>query len=184
MLQKPKSKFDLMPAFNRIGDADWDTKLRQILVDYEVPLPAPCSQVELADCEKRLGFALPYSFRLFLNTMGPVDFSGIRVLAPKEVKTAEGFWFASYFSEEDRNRLSGMLEVAEAVSDNIYVVELQSSKCGLCSHDPPGFFEWLPSFDALIQVAVIDLSWGYYGWPDDEIEEMAEQLRAELFPTL
>jgi hypothetical protein len=184
MLQKPTSKSDLMPPFNHIGEVGWDLKLRQVLVDFEVPLPVPCSEADLLNCEGMLGMAMPQSLRLFLSTLGPVDFDGVRIFTPEEIKTAETFWFAKYFTEEDQRQLLGLIQVAEAVADNVHVIELKSGRCGLCSHDPPGLFEWLPSFDALIKSAIIDLSWSYYGWPDDEIEEMAEQLKAELFSDL
>ncbi len=182
MLQKPQTKSDLLPPFDSIGEANWDTRLRQLLVDYEVPLPAPCGDGEIDECEKRLGFALPQSLKLFLSALGPVDFDGVRVLSPKEIRTAESFWFASYFTEDEQKQLPHLLQVAEAVADNVYALEVASGRCCLCSHDPPGLFEWLPSFDVLIKMAVIDLSWSYYGWPDEEIEDMAEELKAELFP--
>lgn len=183
MLQKPTTKADLLPPFDLIGNAGWDLALRQVLVDYEVPLPTPCCEAELADCEERIGFALPQSLRLFLLAIGPIDFDGLRIFSPQKIKTAESFWFAEYFSEIARKQLPQLLQFAEAVADNVYVMELQSGKCCLCCHDPAGLIDWLPSFDTLIKIAVIDLSWSYYGWPDDEIEEMAEELKAELYPS-
>jgi hypothetical protein len=182
MLEKPKTKFDLLPPFNFIGETNWNSKLRQLLIDYEVPLPTPCSLPEIMDCEKRLDCILPQPLKIFLNTLGPVDFDGLRLFQAHEIRTAESFYCSDYFSEEERKQLPHLLQVAESLADNVYVLAMKSGKCCLCSHDPVDLFEWLPSFDALIKTAVIDLSWSFYGYPDEEIEKMAEELKTELFP--
>jgi len=181
MLRKPTTKADLLPPFNYIGEANWEAKLRQLLVDYEVPLAQPCTNREIKECEKRLGSALSQSLKLFLSAFGPMNFDGVRLLLPEEIKTAESLWLANNLCKDEQKLLPYLLQIAEAVSDNIYALELESGQCYLCSHDPAGLFNWLPSFNAFIKMAIIDLSWGYYGWPDEAIERMAEELKAELF---
>ena len=103
------------------------------------------------------------------------------LLPPPEIDRLAQLWFKSSLTEHDQARLARMIQIAETGSDNVYVLDLDNQHCCLCSHDPAGLFEWLPSFDDLIRMALIDLSWSSYGWPDPEIADMATALKSELF---
>lgn len=50
-----------------------------------------------------------------------------------------------------------------------------------CAHDPPGFSSWLPDFDSVVKVILIDLACGYYGWPDEEVSALADELKETMF---
>ena len=184
MPKKPENETDLLPPFDYIGKDGWDSKLRQLLTEYTVPLPPPSTELEVQRCEARIGFPLPSSLKLFLLTFGPVDFDGLRICPPEDVKTLQNVWFRDFLAREEQLKLAGLIQVAETGSDNYYALDASDGRCCLCSHDPSGLFDWLSSFDDLIKMAVIDLSWGYYGWLDSEIEEMARHLKRELLGSL
>lgn len=181
MLPKPQTKMDLLPPFQRIGEPDWENNLRQLLNAYAVPLPTPIAITTIVQREQVLRLNFPPSLRLFLTTFGPIDFDGLRLLPAQEIDRLEQLWFKSSLTDHDQARLSHMIQIAETGSDNVYALDLDNQLCCLCSHDPAGFFEWLPSFDDLIRMALIDLSWSYFGWPDPEIADMATVLKSELF---
>jgi hypothetical protein len=90
-------------------------------------------------------------------------------------------WFRDSLSEDEQLRLGGLLGISNSGSDNYFAIDPATGKCYLCSHDPAGIFEEASSFDELILKAVIDLSWGYHGWPDPEVERLATDLKVELF---
>jgi hypothetical protein len=66
-------------------------------------------------------------------------------------------------------------------SDNHIAIDPVSGTCYLCSHDPAGIYDEAASFDDLVRIAVIDLSWGYYGWPDPKVERLPTELKADIF---
>ncbi len=39
----------------------------------------------------------------------------------------------------------------------------------------------MDSFDDLVKIGLIDLSWEYWGWPDSEVAEIAQQVKRSLF---
>lgn len=180
MLKKPESKKELIPPFRWIGEEGWEEKARQILLDYEVPLPKPATAEEIQQCEERLGIVLPEPFKLFHRTLGPVDFSSFLFFNVMDVEIATNVYFYDFLNGQDRAALPNMILIGEPADDYL-VLDLQNGRCAGCYHDPPGFAHWLPSFHELIQCAFIYLCCGYYGWPDDQLELWAEELVFELY---
>jgi len=180
-MEKPSSKEDLIPPFEKIGEAGWDRGVRDLLQRYEVPLPTPITEGELAACEKKLGSPLPPSLHLLLKTFGPLDLDEIRFFGTDEISSVEGIWFAHALSDEDRKRLPQMIGIGEYVGDEVIVVEPDTGRCCQCVHDPPGFMNWLNCVDDLLRIALIVLCNGYYGWDDERLSDMASELCVELF---
>jgi len=181
MLHKPQAKADLLPPFYRIGEPDWDTKLRRLLEAYDVPLPQPIPIDAIVQREQALQYAFPTALRLFLTTFGAIDFDDPRLLLADRIDTCKSLWFHDNLAQAEQRRLPSLLQVAETGSDNFYAIDLSTQHCWLCSHHPAGLFDVLPSFDDLIRMAVIDLSWSRYGWPDPAIEELAVAVKKDIF---
>ncbi len=83
----------------------------------------------------------------------------------------------------ERKQIPNLLGIANTGSDNVMAIHPTTGQCYVCSHDPAGIFLEADSFDALLQKVIIDLSWGYYGWPDTYIEALASELKHDLFGT-
>jgi hypothetical protein len=181
MLTKPSTKADLLPPFEYIGASGWDTALRRVLVEYEVPLASAVTEADIERCESELGFHLPQSLRLFLMTFGAINFDSLELLPPTKIQTLEQVWFREFLNEDEQAMLPNLIGVAEAGSDDYFALDVRTNTCLHCSHDPAGLIQYLPTFDDLIKVAVIDLSWGYFGWPDEEVYEMARALKKDLY---
>src|SRR5687768_13000981 len=113
MLRKPQMKTDLLPPFQRIGEPDWDTNVRQLLNAYDVPVPAPIPINTIVQREQILQLSFPPSLRLFLTTFGPIDFDGLRLLPAHAVDTLEHLWFKSSLAAHDQARLSRLIQIAE-----------------------------------------------------------------------
>lgn len=181
VLHKPESKDDLRPPFSRIGDSGWAERVRDLLDAYGVPLPDPVSGSELDQREASLGVQLPPSLRRFLTEIGPLDPDGIRILSPPEIVPMEQIWFRDRLGFFARRRLRRMVAVADYLgTGDLIGLEIASGRVSLCSHDPLGFSRWLPDFDALIKMVLIDLARGRYGWPD-EVDDLVASLKRELF---
>jgi hypothetical protein len=180
-MDKPTRKEDLLPPFTAIGEGDWAERIRKRLLDYGVPLPEPISEAGLRSREEQLGLRLPEALRSFLREIGPVDLDGIRFYRPDEIGPTNDIWFREHLRGEDRARLSDMLAIAEYASGDPIALEPGSGRCCLLSHDPPGFWNWMDSFDDLVKIGLIDLSWGYWGWPNAEVAEMAHEVKRDLF---
>ena len=180
-MDKPTRKEDLHPPFTAIGEGDWAEGIRKRLRDYGVPLPEPVSEAGLRSREDELGVRLPESLRSFLREIGPVDLDGIRVYRTDEIGPADSIWFSEHLRGEGRSRLPDLLAIAEYASGDPITLEPATGRCCLLSHDPPGFWNWMESFGDLVKIGLIDLSWGYWGWPDPEVAEMAQEVKWDLF---
>lgn len=181
MLDKPQTKADLLPRFTRIGDSGWETEIRSLLLAYDVPLPAPATHDALMACEHRLGAHLPEPLTHFLRTFGPVNFDDPILLAPDQIQSLDHWGFRPSLSDGDQRHLRGKIQIAETGSDDIYGLDLTTGTCCRCVHYPAAIEDWLPSFDDFLRMALIDLSWSYYGWPDPAIERMATELKNDVF---
>jgi SMI1 / KNR4 family (SUKH-1) len=181
MKEKPNIKEALMPPFQAIGEPGWAERLRQVLLDYDTSLPEPAPYESIEAREQALGIRLPRALRAFYMEFGPVDFDGFELFSIDYIKPLDNVWFRDFLTNGDQARLHGLLGIADSGCDNYIAIDPVTGKCYLCSHDPAGIFEESDSFDDLIRKAVIDLSWGYYGWPDPEVERLATELRRELF---
>lgn len=181
MPTKPETKADLTPPFTRIGEPGWDAALRQLFDAYELPLTPPVPPHDLAAVEDRLGIHLPDAVTHFFTTFGAVDFDGIRLLDLHDITSMQSVWCAPMLSPADRARLSRLLQIAAVDSDDYYALDLDDWSVYHITHDPPGMTVLVPSFDDVIRLACIDLSWGYYGWPDEDVEAMAHELKRDLF---
>lgn len=180
MLKKPESKNELLPPFRWIGEDGWEEKARQILLDYEVPLPQPSTAEEIQQCEERLGVILPEPFKLFHENFGAVAFDCPLLFPLSDVRNATEVWFYDFLSEQDKMALSDMVLIGNPADDYL-VLDLKTGRCAGCYHDPPGFADWLPSFHELIQCAFIGLCCRYYGWPDESLEKWSNELKFELY---
>lgn len=179
--EKPRSKNDLLPPFERIGEPGWDARIREFLTSYDVPLPEPASAASLDACEQRLGVSLHPSHRLFLETIGPVAMDYVQFFPADEIRRPDE-WFVDSLPDEDRARLDSFVRVADAGgSDDVFTLHLPGGGVYLLSHYPASHTQCLETFDDLVRIATINIHTGYYGWPDKEIAEMAQELMEELF---
>lgn len=181
MPEKPKAKSDMMPPFERIGEPQWDHKLRSFLTSYDVPLSKPATESELDECEQRIGATLPNALRMFLAAFGPVSFDYVTILPPSEVRRPDEF-FVESLPAEAKSKVNECIRVAEAGgSGDVFVVHLPTGSIHLLSHDPPSLQACLQSFDDLVRIACISIHSGFYGWDDEDVEDMTEELMDELF---
>jgi len=181
VLRKPITKEDLLPPFQTVGEPGWADRLRHVLIDYEVPLPesVPAELVTLRESE--LGVRLPAALREFYTTFGSVDFDGFQLYPVDALEPLTRAWFRQSLDVGQQARLSTLIAISDSGSDNYIAIDPVSGTCYLCSHDPVGISDEAASFDDLVRKAVIDLSWGYYGWPDPEVERLATELKLDLF---
>jgi hypothetical protein len=181
MLKKPETKADLLPPFTIIGEPGWDTSLRQMFDDYELPPTPAVPPNEMATLEHRLGVQFPPAITRFFTTFGAVNFDGLRLLEPNDIVTMQSVWFHAMLIPADQMRLSQLVQIAEAGSDDYYALDSLDWAVYLVSHDPAGLTFLVPSFDDLIRLACIDLSCGYFGWPDEDVAVLARDLKQDLF---
>ena len=182
MPQKPESKQDLLPPFERIGDAGWDDEIKSFLNSYDVPLATPSKESAIQKCETRLNTQLPQSYREFLAIIGPQIFGYLKIFGPDDIRQPNE-WFSETLEEPDKQQLKRLLRVGDAGgSGNVFAIDTIDGSIHLISHDPLGIHRTHKSFDDLIREYCIGIFAGYYGWPDAEIEEMVEDLRLEMFP--
>lgn len=181
-LRKPVSLDDLRPPFERIGEQGWADRVRGLLDAYGVPLPAPVAADELDARRAELGVELPPALRTFLTEIGPLDPREIRILPPAEIVSLDGVWFRDHLGFFDRRRLRGLIAVGDYLGSGDFIaLEPKTGRCCLCSHDPPGFSSWLPDFDSVVKVILVNLACGYYGWPDEEVSALADELKETMF---
>jgi hypothetical protein len=180
-LRRPQRKADLAPPPFVIGEPGWREAIISVLRAYDVPLPAPVREEEIAARERALGAALPAAVRRFLMEIGPVDFDYLRLFHADEIVPLEYAWLRRMLDEPEQRRLPFLLEIAAySGSGDVVAIDRAAGRCGLCSHTPVRIKWWLRSFDDLIRVALIDLSWSYYGWPDPDVEALARALKQDL----
>ena len=178
---KPHSKSDMMPPFQRIGEPHWDDKLTSFLTSYDVPLPVPATEDGLADCERRIDAHLPKSIRQFLKAFGPVSFDYLTVFNPADIRTPDE-WFVESLPVETKSQIDEFIRVADAGgSSDVFALHLRTGTIHLLSHYPLSLHDCLASFDDLIRIACISIHTSYYGWPDEDVKEMAQELMGELF---
>ncbi len=172
MVSKPASKAGMMPPFERIGERCWADKLRSFLTSYGVPLPDCATESELKDCERRIGTSLPPPIRQFLEMFGAVSFDYVTVFAPIDIRIPDE-WFSETLPDETKSQLKEFIRVADAGgTGNVFVLHIPTGVIHFLSHDLLSNQRCLASFDDLIRIACISIHAGYYGWPDDDIQEM------------
>ena len=147
------------------------------------PLPTPSSSEEIRALEARTGLPLQSSYGQFLTAIGPLDTNSFQFLPPSEVEPASTVWFAAAMRESDVELSKRMLRVAEYGGEDPMVLDTETGRCCLCSHDPVGFSDYLESFDDLVRLAFLFLPTGYYGWPDRAVDQLVEEAQLEMFGT-
>jgi hypothetical protein len=184
-LKKPQTSVDLEPPFRRIGEPGWEERLRALLREYGVPEPRPVAERDLLARESSLGCRLDESQRRFLLTIGALDFESNRVLSLEEIRPIGDIWFASFLSERERRRLPRMIAAMDYLGGTDEFIAWDRD-CGgylLVRHDPAGIYHWAPTFDDCIREQCVHLAVGYYGWGDDDVEQLVEDTAQRLFPT-
>ena len=180
MLVEPTVPEDLLPPFAVIGEPGWEAALRQLLVEYGVPLPTTASEAELTSLEARLDRPVPSDYRAFMSTFGPLNFDGVALLPSDRAFLLGAAWFRDSLVLRGFSDLDHYLAIADAGSDDYAALDLRSGLVSFASHDPPGFYNPV-SFSDFIRLAVIDLALGRYGWGGDEVEDLAAALKQRLF---
>lgn len=170
-----------MPPFRVIGEVGWAKKFLNILIDYGIEPPKGLPEETLKKHERELGLQLPESLRIFLIEFGCIDLDNFCLYPLSRIASVKDIWFRDFLSLEEQKRLPNLLGFADIASDNVMVIHPITGRCYVCSHDPAGIFLEADSFDDLLQKVIIDLSWGYYGWPDPYIETLARDLKHDLF---
>lgn len=84
-LKKPKTREDLIPPVQVIGEPAWEEKLRSWLNDFDFDFGEPCPQTKLALAESRLGIDLPTAWRTFLLAFGALDFGPVKLSSPEKI---------------------------------------------------------------------------------------------------
>ncbi|MEZ6188782.1 MAG: SMI1/KNR4 family protein [Planctomycetota bacterium] len=178
--KKPIRESDVAPPFSHLGEPGWAEAVKVLLATYDVPLPTPVSSVALANREAELGIKLPQALCTFLTKVGPLDLDGLRIHPPEEITFCDRVWFRDHLTPEHQAWLPQLLAVAGTGSDNFIALDLESRRCGVLSHDPPGLWKPLPDFDTLIKVTLMRLPAGYYGWPDQEVADLVDAAVTDL----
>lgn len=177
-ISKPTCPEELFPPFEKIGDNGWNKHLSDFLKSFDVPLPDPCTNLDLEKQEQAMGMTFPDSLRTFLLEFGPVSFDYIEILAPSQISLATELWFADKLTEN----LNEYILIANAGGpENQFALNIESGDCYLARHYPPRLERCLNSFDDLIRIACVGLFTGYYGWDDEELEAMQTQVMKDLF---
>jgi hypothetical protein len=180
-MKKPATKADLMPPFRIIGEAGWVEALQKLLVDYGIESSKRVPEEVVEKRERELGIQIPYSLRIFLTEFGNIDFDCFCLYPLSSIKPVTNMWFRDFLALKEKNQLQGLLGIADSGSDNVVAIDPITGHCYICSYAPASIFLEAASFDDLLQKVIIDLSWGYYGWPDAYIEVLANELKRDLF---
>lgn len=178
-ISKPENREALFPPFETIGESNWNGKLRALLDAFEVPRSQPASPVSIKEREQELGVDFPRPLVLFLTEFGAVSFGYIEFLWEKKMTLATELWCADKFQNID---LKDYLVVANAGGGhNQFVLSLSSGECYLARHDSSELQPCVRNVHDLLRIGCVDLYTGYYGWDDDELEEMRNSVMTELF---
>jgi hypothetical protein len=180
MLKKPESADDLSPPFEQIGEPGWSDAIKQLLADYEVPLPEPTGASELADAEKRLAVTLPADLKAAYAELGPLDLAEVRLLRPSEFEYLTDHWSAGALSAEDQRILADLVHIADSPGGPVGW-DRANAMYSLVQHDPDEIVGGLLSFSDLLRSCIIDLAIGYHGWPDLYLVRLTEELKDSLF---
>lgn len=175
-LNKPQTEHELLPPFAKVGDPEWDTRLRNWLSAFDFRFGTASTEEELAEAESRLGTPLPADWRLFLLAFGPLDLGSVQLTPPAQIKTLQDVWFRSHLKEDDQQRLSQFLQVGECGSDNYIACNMFTGWVCECCHDPGGFWDWCPSFNDFLRLKLVGMWSGYFGWPDEEVQALSDRL--------
>ena len=175
-LSKPQTEQELLPPFLRIGEPEWDTRLRDWLDDFDFRIGTTSFEHELTEAESRLGVKLPADWRAFLLTFGPLDLDSVQLTSPSQIVTLQDVWFRSHLKEIDQQMLPQFLQVGECGSDNSIAYNISNGWVCECSHDPVGFWHWCPSFSDFLRLKLIGMWSGFYGWPDHDVQELSSRL--------
>ncbi len=176
-LNKPKTEDDLLPPFAVVGEPGWAERLRVWLADFDFRFAEPSTEVEIAAAESRLGgVRLPEDWRAFLLAFGPLNLDGAQLSGPEQITRLDRIWFRSHLAERDQALLAHLLQVGECGSDNFVAFNTRDGWVCECSLDPGGLWDWCPSFSDFLRVQLIQLWSGYYGWPDESVEELSNGL--------
>ncbi len=178
-LKKPQTADDLTPPFAVVGEPGWADRLRTWLADFDFRFAVPSTEAEVAAAETRLGVRLPADWRAFLLAFGPLDLDGLRLSSPAAITHMDGVWFRSHLSEPERALLPQLLQVGECGSDNFVAFSTRDGWVCVCSHDPGGLWDWCPSFSDFLRVQLVRLWSGYYGWPDESVQELSDGLASQ-----
>lgn len=180
-MHKPETKTDLIPPFRVIGEDGWAGNFLNILSDYGIEPSKGIPEKALEKHERELGFQLPESLRIFLTEFGCTELDDFCLHPLSEIALIQDIWFRGFLLPEEQIQLLDLLSIAATGSDNVIAIYPTTGHCYVRSHDPAGIFLEADSFDDLLQKVIIDLSWGYYGWPDPYVEALARELKHDLF---
>lgn len=175
-LIKPQTEVELLPPLDAIGEPGWESRLRAWLTEFDFRFGEPSTEAEVAEAELRLGVRLPEDWRMFLLAFGPLDLESVRLTPPAQITPLNDVWFKSHLSESDRAMLFQFLQVGECSSGNYIGWNTIDGWVCECCHDPGGLWDWCPSFSELIRLSLVRLWCGYYGWPDDSVQQLSERL--------
>ena len=130
-----ESRFEF--PLTTIGEPDWEAKLRHYLEGYDIACVGVTSQ-QLADCEARLGAALPAPMRAYYQAFGGSQSSdfmyGLLPLAEIAPLATAGFEFVSLYF--DPAELAAMVWFADSPGNDPLCFNQGTGELYLFSHDP------------------------------------------------
>lgn len=170
-----------MPPFRKIGEEGWVKNLQKLLTEYGIEPSQGLSEKAVEQRERELGLNFPDPLRSFLIEFGHTNLGRFCLYPLYSMALSTDIWFRDFLTSEEQEQLQDLLGIANSGSDNVLAIDPITGYCYICNHDPAGIFLEANSFDEFLQKIIIDLSWGYYGWPDPHVEELALELKLDLF---
>lgn len=178
MLTKPTKKEDLFPPIHSLEEHDWEKKLKQFLSSFDVPLPEPVTINEIETLENKLKKKLPKPLNEFLRKIGPLHLD-IKFLNLDKILLFNDISITKNLNSNDQKYVSELIAFADHLgSGDFYGIDPEGNVC-LVSHDPLAILGKGRSFFSMLEMMLIDLYTGYYGWPDKEIIILADQAKQE-----
>jgi SMI1 / KNR4 family. len=185
-------KEDIIIPFDKIGDANWDTKteliIQSIVENYDDELKDPISIDEIQKLENRLGATLPDSLKTFYQKFGLADI-GEQLQDLNEIGWIKDIWkdepeYAPDFTNSEKKHLPFLISFSDYLGNgNMFCFHSETKEIFYYDHDTkPYLTKMFDRVDDYLKGCLIFAQTDFYGDVDsEEVEEWAEKIVSKLF---
>ena len=185
-------KEDIIIPFDKIGDANWDTKteliIQSIVENYDDELKDPISIDEIQKLENRLGATLPDSLKTFYQKFGLADI-GEQLQDLNEIGWIKDIWkdepeYAPDFTNSEKKHLPFLISFSDYLGNgNMFCFHSETKEIFYYDHETkPYLTKMFDRVDDYLKGCLIFAQTDFYGDVDsEEVEEWAEKIVSKLF---
>ena len=186
-------KEDIVIPFDKIGDDNWDTKTREVILSFadvwRKKLPEPKTDDEINKLELNLGAKLPESLKLFYKTFGIAPI-GEQLLNFDEICWIKEIWaenpeYGPDFTDDDKTVLPYLITFSDYKGNgNMFCFHCDTKEIFFFDHDDkPYFTKLFDAVDDYLKGCLILCQTGFWGEGigQEEVEQWAEEIVEEFY---